>query len=52
METVGKANLEMFDGVLSDGMAAVGEGVAETAIMVLRDKASGQLYGSWYYLSA
>lgn len=42
VETVGKADLEMFDGFLSDGMVAIEEGVAETPLMVLRDTASGQ----------
>lgn len=42
METVGKAESEMFDGFLSDGMVAIEEGVAETPLMVLRDTASGQ----------
>lgn len=42
VETVSKADLEMFDGFLSEGMVAVEEGEAETPITVLRDTASGQ----------
>lgn len=42
VETVDKADLEMFDGFLSDGMVAAEEGIDETPVMVLRDTASGQ----------
>lgn len=42
VDTVGKADLKMFDGFQSEGMVAVEEGVAETPVNVLRDTASGQ----------
>ncbi|KAK0144590.1 Retrovirus-related Pol polyprotein from transposon 412 [Merluccius polli] len=42
VEGVGETDLRMFDGFLSGGMVAVGEGMVETPLTVLRDTASGQ----------
>ena len=42
VEVVGETDLRTFDGFLCGGTVAVGEGMVETPLTVLRDTASGQ----------